>query len=64
MNRQQRLSVRRTPDFDADLALLQGSGVTASDAVRHAVRSWRKRTGTPTIGRRRTAVGGAVHSDP
>lgn len=38
MSKQQRLSVRRTADFDADLALLQGSGVTASDAVRHAVR--------------------------
>ncbi|MFF4347836.1 hypothetical protein [Streptomyces sp. NPDC001530] len=38
MSKQQRLSVRRTPDFDNDLALLQGPGVTASDAVRHAVR--------------------------
>ncbi|MFH8471962.1 hypothetical protein [Streptomyces sp. NPDC018000] len=38
MSRQQRLSVRRTADLDADLALLQGTGVTASDVVRHAVR--------------------------
>ncbi|WP_409473108.1 hypothetical protein [Streptomyces sp. HC307] len=38
MSKQQRLSVRRAPDFDDDLALLQGSGMTASDAVRHAVR--------------------------
>ncbi|ROQ81568.1 hypothetical protein EDD95_1153 [Streptomyces sp. CEV 2-1] len=38
MSSQQRVSVRRTANFDDDLALLQGPGVTASDAVRHAVR--------------------------
>lgn len=38
MSRQQRVSVRRTANSGDDLALLQGPGVTASDAVRHAVR--------------------------
>lgn len=32
------VSVRRTPDFDDDLAVLQRGGLSASDAVRQAVR--------------------------
>ncbi|WP_416978678.1 hypothetical protein [Streptomyces sp. T028] len=32
------VSVRRTPDFDEDLAVLQRGGLSASDAVRQAVR--------------------------
>ncbi|MCT9107938.1 hypothetical protein N4G69_20250 [Streptomyces mirabilis] len=35
---QRSVSVRRTPDFDEDLAVLLKDGGTASDAVRHAVR--------------------------
>ncbi|MGW2292298.1 hypothetical protein [Streptomyces phaeochromogenes] len=31
------LSVRRSPDLDADLEVLQRGGLSASDAVRHAV---------------------------
>lgn len=32
------VSVRRTPDFDEDLAVLQRGGLSASDVVRQAVR--------------------------
>ncbi|MFI5801057.1 hypothetical protein [Streptomyces sp. NPDC051677] len=32
------MSIRRTPDFDDDLAVLQRGGLSASDAVRQAVR--------------------------
>ncbi|MFJ8269477.1 hypothetical protein ACIQ8G_03745 [Streptomyces sp. NPDC094154] len=31
------VSVRRTAEFDADLEVLRRSGISASDAVRHAV---------------------------